>query len=554
MRFLKLLLALSLFSLTQLACTMPSDLPRNMALKAFDPHRSSFVCKHEADAVPPIDPEAEQWQQEAMAATSFDKWEEDRDYKKAVELWRKAAERKHWKAMINLANAYAHGQGVPKDTEQAVLILEQAMKLGIPAAYDLMGTYHMDGLGVKQDASRAYAFWQLAADMGSPSAMAYIGKALRADYDNPAQGFWGNRTVALKMLECGFAQGNGAAALALGVTINGDKAERGENYAHSLKVLHEGVKFGCYECANSLFSKFDSGAPVVNNMPDPARAERYNRLGDALERNPDLRFPNLDKVLPLPPAQLPKWDGNPQTLIDAAKGLVPKPVAPPTPGSQRTGRAHIPDGWVLPHHPVPASSEAMGYDPHTGVPAQYESTVARFSGYWLAQLLEERDARAVAWNRAQVPQRYARHEAFDSDRAAMGLSRYDGRIMWHYLGVVFKRPDAEVHPLVAQGIARTTRIPEPQQRCTGDAPCPKTGVWFGSVPKEHPQASRFNRWDRQLYLEAGQAFPDPRLLQLSIEPGDVSWLWLDNANVPGFAGLLDVTLSDLHDDQRGLET
>lgn len=305
---------------------------RNMDLQAFDPHRSDFTCKHEADVVPPIDPEAEQWHLEAMAATSQDLWEENRDYKRAVELWRKAGERKHWKALINLANAYANGEGVPRNTEQAVQILEQAMKLGVPGAYDLMGTYHMDGLGVKQDASRAYAFWQLAADMGSPSAMAYIGKALRADYDNPAQGFWGNRTVALKMLECGFAQGNGAAALALGVTINGDKAERGENDAHSLKVLHEGVKFGCYECAYSLFSKFDSGAPVVNNMPDPARAERYNRLGDALERNTDLRFPNLDKVLPLPPAPLPKWDGQRQTLIDAAKAPAPAPAIKPTAG------------------------------------------------------------------------------------------------------------------------------------------------------------------------------------------------------------------------------
>ena len=395
----------AVLGLLVLSACAGDDLPRNMALKAFDPHRSGFVCKHEADAVPPIDPDAEQWQQEAMAATSFDKWEDDRDYKKAVELWRKAAERKHWKAMINLANSYAHGQGVQKDTEQAVLIVEKAMKLGIPAAYDLMGTYHMEGLGVKQDASRAYAFWQLAADMGSPSAMAYIGKVLRADYDNPAQGFWGNRTVALEMLECGFSQGNGPAALALGVTINGDTTERGENYVRSIQVLHKGVKFGCYECANSLFSKFDSGTPAVNNIPDPARAERYNRLGDALERNPDLRFPNLDKVLPLPPAQLPKWDGNPQTLIDAAKGLVPAPVVAPTPGAERTGRAHIPDGWLLTGSSAPPRSEAVGHNPQLGVPAQYEATAPKYSGYRLAQLLEEREANHGQQDRTQVPRR-----------------------------------------------------------------------------------------------------------------------------------------------------
>jgi TPR repeat protein len=59
--------------------------------------------------------------------------------------------------MIRLANAYAQGEGVEGNSETALLILEQAMKLGIPAAFDAMGTYHMAGLGVKQDTSRAYA-------------------------------------------------------------------------------------------------------------------------------------------------------------------------------------------------------------------------------------------------------------------------------------------------------------------------------------------------------------------------------------------------------------
>jgi TPR repeat protein len=183
-----LLLTLVLF--TQLACSM-NDLPRNMSLKAFDPHRKEFICKHEADAVPPIDPEAEQWLQQGLALTSPTLWPDQRDYKKAAQLWQQAAERKHWKAMLNLASSYAHGEGVPRDTERAVQIVEAAMKLGIPAAYDLMGTYHMEGLGVKQDASRAYAFWELAVDMGSSSAMAYLGEKISGTYDDSGGAFGG---------------------------------------------------------------------------------------------------------------------------------------------------------------------------------------------------------------------------------------------------------------------------------------------------------------------------------------------------------------------------
>lgn len=56
-------------------------------------------------------------------------------------------------------------------------------------------------------------------------------------------------------------------------------------------------------------------------------------LANALGRNPDLRFPNLDKVLPLLPVDLPKWDENKQTLSDAAKALVVQPAVLPTPAS-----------------------------------------------------------------------------------------------------------------------------------------------------------------------------------------------------------------------------
>jgi len=312
------------------ACPMTSPdsvLPRNMALKAFDPHRKSFECRHEADAVPTIDPEAEAWFQEGMRVTSRDLWPNQRDYPKAVELWTKAAERKHWKAMINLAGVLVEGDGtepyvVPPNTERAVRIVEEAMKLDIPAAFDLMGSYYQRGLGVKSDASRAYAFRELAADKGNPSAQAFLGKSIKAAYDNPKEGFWANREIGLRMLECSFAQGYGSGAYLLG----SDLRFTVKDYSRAVSVLHEGVKLGCEKCANALSSMFDvadeaRGAPNA----DPARAARYDALGDALYLNPDLRFPNLDKVLPLPPTPLPKWDGNKKTLIDAAKAIVPTP-------------------------------------------------------------------------------------------------------------------------------------------------------------------------------------------------------------------------------------
>ncbi|MFG6449818.1 DUF6396 domain-containing protein [Roseateles sp. BYS180W] len=68
---------------------------------------------------------------------------------------------------------------------------------------------------------------------------------------------------------------------------------------------------------------FKAGKALADGHIDIARAERYHSLADALFTNPDLRFPNLDRVLPLPPAKLPPWDGKPESLINAAKALRP---------------------------------------------------------------------------------------------------------------------------------------------------------------------------------------------------------------------------------------
>lgn len=514
---------------------MNDSLPRNMSLTAFNPHRQEFVCKHEADAEPPIDAEAEQWNLQAMALTNALLWPDQRDYKGAVALWTKAAERKHWKAMLNLANAYAEGQGVARDTEHAVQLIEQAMKLGIPAAYDAMGTYHMNGVGVKRDASRAYAFWQLAADMGSPNAMAYLGRALRGAYDNPKSGIWSNPVVSLRMLDCGVAQGNGAAAYELGIILDAEGEQ--QDYPRALRVFHAGAKFGSAESAAWLGGSFGSGDAIVGHVKDEARADRYRVLADRLRRDPDLRLPNLDKVVPLPPAPLPKWDGNKETLINAAKAVTPAPVAPPKPephpGTLRSGRAHVPEGYSLPETPP------------IDVPPQAETTAAPVGGYWLAQLQYPATERHFAWNLEQVPMHYKKDELFDRTRP--GLVYEDGRIRFHYIGDAMPQrlPEPpQSHPRVVQGIAREAVLPEPIVHCRGDRLCTATGIWQASVANDHPVAATFNTWHRQAYVTQGHVFPDWADQHLNVVPKDVTWTWWNEANQLGFAKLPQVSVGN----------
>ncbi|WP_374198635.1 tetratricopeptide repeat protein [Janthinobacterium sp. UMAB-56] len=333
-------LASLIFLCCLLACKMPNDtkevLPRNQSLPLFNPHVADFICEIEASKVPPIDAQAEDWFLEARAMEDPEIFVEDRDYKKIVDLTRQAAERLHWKAMLNLASLYVEGRDPLHGEAEAVQLVEKAMRLGIPAAYDRMGTYYANSTGVDGDITRAYAFWQKAAQMGNPQAMDFLSDKLNVGPANEGAGYWANIPVAIKMMECSFSQGYGPVAYNLSYMYSSPRMASGrvsgprtlETKALALKVLHEGVAFGCEKCANKLEIEFGDPfnlATMLAPCIDKARAERYGVLNRELGFNPNARFPNLDKVLPLPPADLPPWNGDRDTLLHAAKGVRPPP-------------------------------------------------------------------------------------------------------------------------------------------------------------------------------------------------------------------------------------
>ena len=314
--------------LTHLAACSMNDKPnRHQDLPLFNPHRKDFTCVHQDTKVPPIDAQAEAWFQEALALEVDPKvWQEDRDYRRIVQLYHQAAERQHWKAMMHLLVLQMKGRGTqPITPEAAVQRVEAAMALGIPAAYDRMGTFYHNGMGVAGDVTRAYAFYQRAAEMGSPEAQTFLGKKLKATWDSPKDGFWANRAIGLKMLECAFAQGYGKAAYELGITtnpFNGASDDPKQDSERALFYFQQGIKFGSADSAAYLAMEF--GTPTLGKSINPggidkAREERYRLFQRALEHNDTLRFPNLDAVLPLPPAKIPKWNGDEEALLNAAR-------------------------------------------------------------------------------------------------------------------------------------------------------------------------------------------------------------------------------------------
>lgn len=418
-----------------------SELPRYTKLPLFDPHRKTFTCVYQTQHIPPVDAEAESWYQQALALNDPNIWYEKRDWAKIYSFYERAAERNHWKAMLNLASLILSNYPVPEhNPEVAIRLVEKAMKLGVPDAWDRMGVYHQNGLIDGADATSAYAFFQKAADMGSPAAMTFLGDKLAATYDDPSEGFWGNMPVATQMLECALAQGDGEAAYHLSDVY---RDVTPESKIRALKVLQEGVRLGSAHCANALFTEFDgmdltAGTNLVGYV-DKDRAARYSKLRDVLEfYEGSLKLPNLDKVLPLPPAPLPKWDGNERTLIDAAKAvsLPPKPVARAADQNEANSVALEPP----PANPMIAAGRIREAPPLLTATSCDGARVCPITGVWEGRVPSDHPLAAVynVWYQQAFVEKGA---AFPRSRDRF-LDIAPEQIRWAYLGSPNEETDA----------------------------------------------------------------------------------------------------------------
>lgn len=490
---------------------------REVQFPSFDPHIAEFACKYSA-TLPPLDAEADVWFMEARALENPEIFHTDIDYKKIVALTKKAADRHHWKAMLNLASLYVEGRDAGRGEKEAVDLVEKAMGLGIPAAYDRMGTYYLNGTGVNQDSTHAYALFRKAAEMGSPESMAFLGEKLLAAEDRPSKGWWANVPVGLQMLSCAISHGYGGAAWDLAAYYRqpiGRKATVADK-ALALRILHDGVRLGGMTAARSLMTVFRSNRPSSYDLvpPDVARRERYSQFTTALEFDPSDRFPNLDRVLPLPPAELPPWNGDRDTLLAAARGITaPAPVSTPTVYSQRTGRFFLESAFLLEE-------------------TDYTTTdlAAPFAGYWKPHGVT---ATTPSTNAELLPGLYQVNETFDRVRSTGASSTATGSPppQWKYYRTVHNPPHM-VRPLAPAKMTTVRPRPLPLVARGSDQISPKTGIWQPWVADTHPLNSIINQPWRQAWIKKGQGFPVPeRDWFLKMRAEDITWHLMDDSSV-----------------------
>ena len=261
----------------------------------------AFSCVHEADHLPKLNLEADQLFQYA-------RWLQ-LQYKpellpEAGRLYRIAAAHGHYKANNNLQRMVGKGEVPSPDAVNEVLDLnEQLVADNIPNGYYLTGHYLETGYGYDQDNEKALMYFRKAADLGSADAQAYVGDLLIEPELAP--------DIARQMWRCAAEQGHADAANSLGVDLQGDK-----HYPDALYAYQQAIKAGHSGSALRVQEAFDAekGKGQLYNLalkPDSERVKRYEAIWTLLKRydgrNP--KIPDIDKIVPLPPAKLPPWDG-----------------------------------------------------------------------------------------------------------------------------------------------------------------------------------------------------------------------------------------------------
>ncbi|WP_371929430.1 DUF6396 domain-containing protein [Pseudomonas sp. LG1E9] len=267
----------------------------------------AFACVHEQ--IPTPSAETDELFHYARWLQKNNLLKQDKSVDAEIErLYRIAAENGHFKANINLQNGTMRGQFKLRGADH-LRLSQQLIEANVATGYYFTGVFLKNGsAGLKQDAAMSLRYIRKAADEGSAQAQYDVGDMLAPIDIAP--------DVARQMRRCAAEQGNGNAAVALGVDL---KIEG--RYQEALEVFQMGVVAGHESAAGWLEEAFRGHPPsdelyYLGQQQDLERAERYNAIWSLLAdySYADPKVPEINEILPLPPVKLPAWDGKLQWL------------------------------------------------------------------------------------------------------------------------------------------------------------------------------------------------------------------------------------------------
>ncbi|MFF5865661.1 DUF6396 domain-containing protein [Pseudomonas sp. NPDC012596] len=261
-----------------------------------------FECRREADVLPSLNRDADELYNYGLF---LEQHEGPKNFNQVARYYRIAASHGHFKASANLQALISQGlASSPEPQRETIDLVEASIAQGIPGAYYDMGHYLEMGYGVEQDRDKANAYFRKAADLGNPDAQFYVANLLGR--------VTGAYEVMVAMRRCAASQGHRRAAADLAGLLR-----VGGEYKEAVQAYQQGVKAGDAASARRLGNAFD-GPLSDDNLyymalqPDKERSVRYHKISKFFEDNEQLgpKLPDIDAIVPLPPAELPTWDGS----------------------------------------------------------------------------------------------------------------------------------------------------------------------------------------------------------------------------------------------------
>ena len=270
-----------------------------------------FVCKHEEK--PELSQETQQLYNYALYHDLHNMWTGKRGdavWNGLARYYRIAAMNGDYKANIRLQYLLKSGRissDMPQ-TEVHNLNEELAKQLPATAYYNLYG-YLDVGYGVRTEKDGKYAYLRKAADLGSREAQ-YVVSEMLGDI-NDEETLQMRLNIIKQLRSCASEQGLGIASNFLGIHLQSDK-----DYKDAVKAFYQGIKNGNAASARYLSSGFGGSQKeddmyFLNLQEDLERSKRYKAIARYLSDKDYLqpKVPDLDDIVPLPPAPLPEWDG-----------------------------------------------------------------------------------------------------------------------------------------------------------------------------------------------------------------------------------------------------
>ncbi|MHC8305779.1 SEL1-like repeat protein [Pseudomonas sp. PB3P13] len=292
-------------------------------------------------------------------------------------LYRIAAENGHHKANINLQNGALRGHFKLRG-EEHLRLSQELIDAGVATGYYFVGIYLKQGsAGLQKDPEMALRYFRKAADEGNANAQAYIGDKLAPIDIAP--------NIARQMRQCAASQGQSEAAVMLFMYLRDDK-----KYSEAVEVLQMAVASGDENAAGRLSDSFRGPSPdnqvdYLELQPDVVRADRYKQIWRILANysyaNP--KVPEINEIVPLPPVELPPWDGKLKWLEEREAN-----IPPPKPSEtliQQMAKAKVLD--PVTGRPMPGSPAFIKAT--TPAPTCQSGQACPHAGYWQASRLTD---------------------------------------------------------------------------------------------------------------------------------------------------------------------